>query len=833
MRPAGSSSRYATLLVGLLIIVAWAGIAGAVPVALPPVADAYVYQPQPDANFGSDAALRTDSSPLLRSFLRFNVQGFAPGQTVTLRALAQTANGQGIDLHTVADTGWAESAIFNSAPPIGAVIGSSGPISAGTWLTFDVTGQVSGDGPVSFALTSPSNTATRFSSREGAAPPELVLDGPASSSSPYLVTRAASTYTAQSQTNGTTFSGSLKLAVEAAVADLQTFGGGEVIFGADTYAFGSDHFEFTGVTDVSFSGAGMGLTVLQNVSSAAADTEPFDFHASDRIVIRDMTVSAGGPVRNTSDALDFDGGDDVLIERVQVVQSRGRGIVFDGKDAIAVSGGTALRNVVRDCVISGVPRSGIELLAASQNRVENCTITDVGGNGIHVNKASPGAAQPNKISDDNLIAGNVITTAGLNGILLTGGDNNQILTNTITNSADDASGRDGVRITSGDGVSCASNLVQDNAAGDDQPLKTQRYGLAIVHSLCTGNVVGDNDFTGNLSGPLLDQGTATLYTDTSPPTAPGSLQATSVTASSVTLSWASSTDNYFVEGYTISRDGSPVGTTAAQTLTFADASVAPATSYTYTVTAVDAATNTSPPSNPVAVSTSGGGGGAILPLRAAFYYPWFPEAWEQGGRVPVHQLRPQCGPLRTPGTRPSSPNTSPPCSTAASTLASLPGGGWGTTPMRASPPSSPPPSAATSAGRSTTNRKGRETPASRSSRPISATSAIRSPATRTSFASTAGSLCSSGPIRRTAVAWPTAGARPTRRTSTPPWSSRSSPAIGTAPRSWRAGISTGPHPRPLRWTHPRSRSRPGSGSRARRRPGWSGTSAAGARTSGR
>ena len=272
---------------------------------------------------------------------------------------------------------------------------------------------------------------------------------------------------------------------------------------------------------------------------------------------------------------------------------------------MAASGGTASRNTVRDCLISGVPKSGIELLAANENLVEGCTITDVGGHGIQINKASPGADQPNKPSSDNVISANTITNSGIDGVNITSGDNNHVLANTITNSSDDITERDGVRITSGDGIPCDANVVEGNVAFDDQAVQTQRHGLSIVHSLCTGTVVGDNDFVGNLSAQLLDQGTNTVFTDTSAPTAPANLQTSAVNATSVTLTWEASTDNYAVAGYTITRDGSPLGTTTAQTLTFTDTTVSSSTTYTYTVTAFDAAGNNSPASNTVTVTTAG------------------------------------------------------------------------------------------------------------------------------------------------------------------------------------------------------------------------------------
>src|SRR6266511_3633703 len=90
-------------------------------------------------------------------------------------------------------------------------------------------------------------------------------------------------------------------------------------------------------------------------------------------------------------------------------------------------------------------------------------------------------------------------------------------------------------------------------------------------------------------------------TDTQPPTVPGNLRSTTVTASSVGLAWDASTDNVGVTGYDVLRDGSPVG--VAPGTTFTDSSVNGGTTYTYTVKAHDAAGNVSGASNPVMVTT--------------------------------------------------------------------------------------------------------------------------------------------------------------------------------------------------------------------------------------
>jgi fibronectin type 3 domain-containing protein len=97
--------------------------------------------------------------------------------------------------------------------------------------------------------------------------------------------------------------------------------------------------------------------------------------------------------------------------------------------------------------------------------------------------------------------------------------------------------------------------------------------------------------------------------DTTAPTAPANLTAQPVSGSQVDLQWTGSTDNVGVTGYRIYRGGAVVGTVPGDGLAYSDASdVKPSTSYSYTVTAVDAAGNESPRSNSVTVTTPGGTG---------------------------------------------------------------------------------------------------------------------------------------------------------------------------------------------------------------------------------
>ena len=89
--------------------------------------------------------------------------------------------------------------------------------------------------------------------------------------------------------------------------------------------------------------------------------------------------------------------------------------------------------------------------------------------------------------------------------------------------------------------------------------------------------------------------------DTTPPTAPTNLSATSVTSASVALRWTASTDDVGVVVYQVYVNGSLFRTVT--TLTASVTGLSANTSYTFTVTALDAAGNTSSASAPLVVST--------------------------------------------------------------------------------------------------------------------------------------------------------------------------------------------------------------------------------------
>jgi hypothetical protein len=125
----------------------------------------------------------------------------------------------------------------------------------------------------------------------------------------------------------------------------------------------------------------------------------------------------------------------------------------------------------------------------------------------------------------------------------------------------------------------------------------------------------EQDILSSSAGP--QTGTATLGTsadwyaiaatfranpgDTSPPGAPSNLAATSVASSRVALNWSAGSGD--LTGYAIMRNGTVVGTAAANQTAYLDTTVTGSASYSYTVAAFDGSGLLSGPTNVVQVTT--------------------------------------------------------------------------------------------------------------------------------------------------------------------------------------------------------------------------------------
>ncbi len=158
-----------------------------------PVADAYTDTLNPTTNYGGGQKLVLDkdaSSPLYNSYLRFNVSGLT-GQVLNAKLRLYVSNGgdHGGTIHSVANTylgnatPWAETGVtWNNAPAIGAVpLSSQGAVGLSTWVEFDVTPALAGNGTYSFGLKAASTDKVEYGSRESPNQPQLIIRQSASS----------------------------------------------------------------------------------------------------------------------------------------------------------------------------------------------------------------------------------------------------------------------------------------------------------------------------------------------------------------------------------------------------------------------------------------------------------------------------------------------------------------------------------------------------------------------------------------------------------------------------------------------------------------------------
>ncbi len=101
--------------------------------------------------------------------------------------------------------------------------------------------------------------------------------------------------------------------------------------------------------------------------------------------------------------------------------------------------------------------------------------------------------------------------------------------------------------------------------------------------------------------PITVTATTGTSLDTNPPSAPANLRASFIAKTSVSLAWDVPADNVGVTGYAVYRNGTKIKTVS--TNQYLDISRKPGSTYTYKVTASDAADNVSPASANLTVTT--------------------------------------------------------------------------------------------------------------------------------------------------------------------------------------------------------------------------------------
>ncbi|HZQ08497.1 MAG TPA: DNRLRE domain-containing protein, partial [Anaerolineae bacterium] len=142
------------------------------------VADTFVSQANPNANYGSRPILRIDAVPIVNTFLQFDIEGMTtPITHAWLRLYATHSSSEGYTVYAVQDNSWDESTVtYDSAPIIGEELGISGPFEADTWTRVDVTAAIVGNGMYSFAIRAADADSLTFpSSNAPMNSPKLVL----------------------------------------------------------------------------------------------------------------------------------------------------------------------------------------------------------------------------------------------------------------------------------------------------------------------------------------------------------------------------------------------------------------------------------------------------------------------------------------------------------------------------------------------------------------------------------------------------------------------------------------------------------------------------------
>ncbi|MDX6647153.1 MAG: hypothetical protein QOK40_2880 [Miltoncostaeaceae bacterium] len=535
-----------------------------------PVADSYVRSDQTGANYGTVTPLRLDGSPPYAAYLRFNVQGLSgPPSRALLRVQAGSNHSTGYSVGGVASTTWGETTItFANAPPIGATVGSSGALTSGRFAEVDVTPLVLGNGLVSLGLTTPSSTAMSLLSREAAAGtrPELVITpnaGPSDSTPPSVpagLTAAVSGRTAialswSAATDDTAVVGYAIYRDGGATAIATTTGPGATAFTDTGLAPGSAHSYQVDAADAA--GNRSARSAPASTTTDPADTSPptapegLAAAASGRTAIALSWSAASDDTGVTGYAVYRDGG------LVPIATTSGpTATAFT--DTALTPGSTHSYQV--DAVDAAANRSARSAPASTTTDPPDTSAPTVP---IGLTAAAGGrtaiALSWSAATDDTAVAGYAIYRDG---------------------------GLTAIGTTTGAG---ATTFTDDGLA----PGSTHSYEVDAV------------DAAGHRSARSTPASTTTDPADTSAPTVPEGLAAVASGRTAIALSWSAATDDTAVTGYAIYRDGgaTAIAATSPSVRAFTDTGLAPGSTHSYEVDAVDAAFNRSARSTPASTTT--------------------------------------------------------------------------------------------------------------------------------------------------------------------------------------------------------------------------------------
>ncbi|MEM9464127.1 MAG: FG-GAP-like repeat-containing protein, partial [Actinomycetota bacterium] len=167
-----------------------------------------------------------------------------------------------------------------------------------------------------------------------------------------------------------------------------------------------------------------------------------------------------------------------------------------------------------------------------------------------------------------------------------------------------------------DAVDVEWNATTDDVAVASYTVRRDGVAIATVPAATTSHrdtglspdttyayTVTATDTSANTSDPSDPAEATTAPLDTTPPATVTNVNASATGRTTVSVTWAPTTDDDAVASYTVLRDGVPVATVDDATTTFDDTGLSAGGEYAYTVTASDPSANTSPPSDPATATT--------------------------------------------------------------------------------------------------------------------------------------------------------------------------------------------------------------------------------------
>ena len=142
-------------------------------------ADTRLEENAPTTNFGMSSRLRVNGAPepIEQSVLRVKVAGLTqPVISARLRLYALSPTTRGPSVYRISND-WSETGVTWNARPVlqGSPLATVTSIATNTWVEYDVSAAITGNGTYSLALVGTSTDGVDYASRQGSAPPQLVV----------------------------------------------------------------------------------------------------------------------------------------------------------------------------------------------------------------------------------------------------------------------------------------------------------------------------------------------------------------------------------------------------------------------------------------------------------------------------------------------------------------------------------------------------------------------------------------------------------------------------------------------------------------------------------